>query len=98
MEFNGEFVIGSGFTGNKKQELMDVHYSTPGQFQRRKHILKPSNNYVQQQSNSSLLTVHQTMDSNKKSIDGHHILMDGPPKTNSITQVIDDHPYRLYFT
>ena len=98
MANNKEYVIGSGFTGNKKQELTDVNYSTPGQFQRRNHILKTSNNYDQQQSNSSLLTVHQTMDSNKKSIDGHHILMDGPPKTHSITQVIDDHPYRPYFT
>ena len=64
----------------------------------RNHILKTSNNYNQQQSNSNLLTVHQTMDSNKNSIDREHILMDGVPKTNSITKVIDDHPYRPYFT
>ena len=69
MEFTGEFVIGSGFTGNKKPELTDVNYSTPGQIQRRNDNLKPTDNYVEQQSNSSLLTVHQTMDSNKKSID-----------------------------
>ena len=98
MENTREYVIGSGFTGNKKQELTDVNYSTPEQFQCRNHIFKKSNNYAHRQSNSSLITVHQTMDSNKISIDGDHILMDGAPKTHVITQVIDDHPYWSYLT
>ena len=98
MEYNGEIVLGSGFTGNKKQELTDVNYSTPGQFQSTNNISKTYNSYDPRQSNLSLHTVHQTMDSNKKSIDGEHILMDGAPKTHSITQVIDDHPYWPYFT
>ena len=38
------------------------------------------------------------MESNKKSIDREHTLVDGVPKTPSITKVIDDHPYRPYFT
>ena len=76
MEYTGEFFIGSGFTGNKKQELTDVNYSTLGQFQCRNHILKTSNNYDHRQSNSSLLTVHQTMDNNNKSIDGHRIFLE----------------------
>ena len=38
------------------------------------------------------------MDSNKKSINGEQTLMDGVPKIHLITKVIDDHPYRPYFT
>ena len=80
-------------TGTNRRKLFNT-----GTVSKKKSHLKKSNNYDQQQSNSSLLTVHQTMDSNKKSIDGDHILMDGAPKTHSITQVINDHPYRPYFT
>ena len=98
MENNKDYVIGSGFTGNKVREQTDVIYSTPGQLQCINHILKTSNNYDHPQASSSLLTAHQTMDSNKKSINGEQILIDGVPKTHSITKVIDDHPYRPYFT
>ena len=98
MEYNRELLVGNGCTGTKKQELTDVHYSTPGQFQSTNNILKTYNNYDHRQSNLSLRTVHQTMNSNKESSDGHRLLMNGPPKTHPITQVIDDHPYRPYFT
>ena len=66
MENSREYVIGNGLTGDKIQELItDVNYSTPGQFQCRNHSLQTSSNYAHRQSNLSLLTVHQTMDSNK---------------------------------
>ena len=68
MKKNKDYVIGSGFTGNKVREQMDVSYSTLGQLQCINHILKTSNNYDRQQSNSDLLTVHQTMDSNKNKL------------------------------
>ena len=93
MEYNRELLVGNGCTGTKKQELTDVHYSTPGQLQSTNNILKTYNNYSHRQSNLSLGTVHQTMNSNKESSDAPHLLMNGTPKTHSITKVIDDHPY-----
>ena len=81
MENNKDYVIGSGFIGNKLWDQTDVNYSTPGQLQCINHILKTSNKYDRHESNSNPLTVHSTMESNKKPIDREHKLMVGVPKT-----------------
>ena len=92
MEYNRQLLVSNGSTGTV------VHYSTPGQLQSTNNIIKTYDNYSHRQSNLSRGTVHQTMNSNKESSDAPRLLMNGTPKTHSITKVIDDHPYRPYFT
>ena len=92
MEYNRQLLVSTGSTGT------GVHYSTPGQPQSTNNIVKTYDNYSHRQSNLSRGTVHQTMNSNKESSEAPRLLMNGTPKTHSITKVIDDHPYRPYFT
>ena len=68
MENNKDYVIDSGFIGNKLRDHTDVNYSTPGKLQSINHIFKTSNKYDRHESNSDPFTVHPTMESNKNKL------------------------------
>ena len=68
MENNEDFVIDSGFIGNRLRDHTDVNYSTQGKFQCINHIFKTSNKYDHHESNSDPLTVHPTMKSNNNKL------------------------------
>ena len=76
MENNKDYVIDSGFIGNKLRDHTDVNYSTPGGLQCINHIFETSNKYDCQDSLFDPWIVHPTLESNNKQIDREHRLME----------------------